>query len=145
MKNTIKTIMYSLVAVLAIASVQSNADFLGIGKWVKKNPKYTTAIGIGAGVLGTAALGTGAYKGAKAYKSYKAEKRVTKADKAWRERVTTGEGTIEAPRNVRAFYEGPATEERIGYDLGDETLPKSEKDEKVIRNFLLGKFRDYEI
>jgi len=62
MKNTIKTIMYSLVAVLAIASVQSNADFLRIGKWVKENPKYTTAIGAGA-LAGAAALGRGAYKG----------------------------------------------------------------------------------
>ena len=62
MKNTIKTIMYSLVAVLAIASVQSNADFLGISKWVKDNPKYTTAIGAGA-LAGAAALGMGAYKG----------------------------------------------------------------------------------
>lgn len=130
MKNTIKTIMYSLVAVLAIASVQSNADFLGIGKSVKENPKYTTAIGAGA-LAGAAALGAG-----KAYKSHK-------ADKAWRERVTTGEGTIEAPRNVRAFFVDPATEERIGFDLGSY-LPKSKAEESVFASFLPGFAADQE-
>ncbi len=46
-----------LVAVLAITSVQINADFLGIGKFVKKHPGETVGIAIGGALLTDSALG----------------------------------------------------------------------------------------